>query len=73
MVKNRHRAGSVLDAFEVMVDQLLVDVTETTQSRCGKTVVTITKRSWDDIQSTPTAAAFVKRFCVSRDAFELLA
>ena len=61
MVRNIHRAETVLNAFEVMADQRVVDVTEARNKRGGR-VVTITKRPWDDIQSTPNASAFIKNF-----------
>ena len=73
MVKNTHRAETVLDAFEVMVDQCVVEVTDTNQNKFGKKEVTVAKRLWDDIQSTPNASAFIKKLRISRDAFERLA
>ena len=70
MVRNIHRAETVLNAVEVMADQRVVDVTEA-RNKKGSRVVTITKRSWDDIQSTRSASTFIKKLCVSRDVFEL--
>ena len=60
MVRSRHRSEAVLNAFDVLVVQRVVDVTVTEQKKNignrGNRVVTIAKRSWDDIQSSPTAS-----------------